>query len=459
MKFAILDIETTGGSPKNERITEIAIYIHDGDKVIDEFSTLINPEKNIPYFITGLTGITNEMVSDAPRFFEIAKNIVEITKDCVIVGHNVKFDYSFIQNEFSMLGYEFHRKTLCTIKLSRKLLPGFNSYSLGKLCEQLGISINGRHRAEGDAWATTLLFELLQKENLEKKENLILQPNPSTRLKNLNGFLKPEQIDELPPTVGVYYLHDEEGTLLYIGKSKNIHNRILSHLGNKKSLRAQELSDKIAGISYELTGSELIALLKESAEIKNDKPRYNRAQRRSYSALGLYSFKDKKGYINFKISKTNSENRLALTGFNNMTEARNTMNSLIEKYWLCQKLCGMYETEGSCFHFEIRQCNGACISREAVKVYNERAQKLIDALSFENDNMIIIDKGRTDHERSIVSICKGAYKGFGYIDINDSYLNIEDLLSCVTEAHDNKDTRQIIRTWLKKNKPEKILRY
>lgn len=457
MKFAILDIETTGGSPKNERITEIAIYIHNGEKVIDEFSTLINPEKNIPYFITGLTGITNEMVAEAPKFFEIAKNIVEITEDCTVVGHNVKFDYSFIQNEFRQLGYDYHRKTLCTVKLSRKLLPGFKSYSLGKLCEQLDIQINGRHRAEGDAWATVKLFELLQKENLAKNENLILNPDPSTRIKNLNGYLNPEQINELPQATGVYYLHDESGNLIYVGKSKNIHKRILSHLGNKTTKRASEMSSKIAGISYELTGNELIALLLESAEIKKSKPRYNRAQRRNSSAWGLYTFKDDKGYINFRIKKTGEMNQTALIGFNNQAEARKTMNTMIEKYWLCQKLSGMYETEGACFHYEIRQCNGACIGKEPVKEYNKRAEKLINILSFEEENMIIIDKGRTESERSVVLIECGIYKGYGYIDINDSYLNIEDLVECVKPAEDNRDTRHIIKSWLKKNKAEKVL--
>lgn len=459
MKYAVLDIETTGGSPKNEKITEIAIYIHDGTKILDEYITLVNPEKNIPYFITGLTGITNEMVADAPKFYEIAREIVEITEDCVIVGHNVNFDYSFIQSEFRQLGYEFHRKTLCTVKLSRKIIPGFKSYSLGKLCKQLNIEINGRHRAAGDAYATVKLFELLRKENGGNRDELLLKPFPDTRLKNLNGFLKPEQIDELPPFTGVYYLHDEDGNLIYVGKSKNIHNRILSHLGNKNTRRASEMSSKIAGISYELTGSELIALLLESSEIKRSRPRYNRAQRRTSSAWGLYHFKDNKGYINFRIKKTGEENQLPLTGFNNVTEARKIMGNFIERYWLCQKLCGMYDTEGACFHHEIRQCNGACIGKETARIYNERASKLINALEYDDENMLIIDTGRMENERSVVSIVNGVYKGYGYIDINESYLSIEDLLSCIKPSEDNRDIRQIIKSWLRRNTPEKILRF
>ena len=159
--YAIVDIETTGGRASFEKITEIAIYIHDGKNVVEEFSTLINPGRTIPYFISRLTGIDNEMVKNAPRFYEIARKIVELTQDKVFVAHNVGFDYKFIQEEFKRLGYDYQRKTMCTVRMGRKFLPGYKSYSLGKLCQQLGISINGRHRAAGDALATVKLFEMI----------------------------------------------------------------------------------------------------------------------------------------------------------------------------------------------------------------------------------------------------------------------------------------------------------
>ena len=159
--YAVIDIETTGGSARLERITEIAVYIHDGEQIVEEYSTLINPERNIPYFITSMTGITNEMVEDAPRFYEVARRIVELTEGHVFVAHNARFDYSFIRQEFSNLGFNFKRPMLDTVSLSRKLLPGHKSYSLGNLCNDLGIEINGRHRAAGDALATVKLLELL----------------------------------------------------------------------------------------------------------------------------------------------------------------------------------------------------------------------------------------------------------------------------------------------------------
>ncbi len=159
--YAVVDIETSGGRAQIDKITEIAIYVHDGVRVVDEFTTLINPEAYIPPYITRLTGITNAMVADAPKFYEVAKRIVQITEDCMFVAHNAPFDYSFVQSEFKRLGYNYQRQTLCTVRMSRKIIPGLKSYSLGNLCENLGISISNRHRAAGDAFATTQLLELL----------------------------------------------------------------------------------------------------------------------------------------------------------------------------------------------------------------------------------------------------------------------------------------------------------
>ena len=457
--YAILDIETTGGSPKVEKITEIAVYFHDGEKVVDEWSTLINPEKHIPPFITGLTGITNDMVADAPRFYDIAKELVERTADHIIVGHNVNFDYSFIKSEYSRLGYNYHRETLCTVKLSKKIIPGHKSYSLGKLCDELGIEIHDRHRAAGDALATVKLFELLR--DRSKLNGHAMESHfPSTlRYKNLNGNLSVKDIEALPDKAGTYYFFDENNTLLYIGKSISIKKRVLSHLGNSNGKRALEMRERIASISYELTGSELIALLKESEEIKKNKPLYNRAQRRSLSHWGLYEGKDAYGYITLKLARIQDELEHPVTSFNNKTEAREMLTRLVEKHWLCQKLCGLYVTEGACFHFGIRQCNGACVQKESVKEYNKRAEALLAGFRLDNGNLLIIDQGRDPAERSVVRIEKGMYLGYGYISIDVGYLGIEQMLECVKPALDNRDVRQILSSWLRKNKVEKVLYY
>jgi len=178
--FIIIDIETTGNNYKFGSITELAIFQHNGQMITNQYSTLVNPGIDIPYYITKLTGISNEMVKNAPCFHQVAKTIVELTAGRTFIAHNVRFDYGFIKEEFARLGYDYNRKTLCTVQMARKLLPGHQSYSLGKLCSDLGIEINGRHRASGDALATVKLFEILLQKN-ELLEN-------SKALNNLKLF-------------------------------------------------------------------------------------------------------------------------------------------------------------------------------------------------------------------------------------------------------------------------------
>jgi DNA polymerase-3 subunit epsilon len=447
--YAIIDIETTGGRAINDRITEIAIFVHDGKQIIDQFSTLINPECSIPYYITQITGITNEMVADAPKFFEVARNIVEITENMIFVGHNVNFDYSFVRNEFKMLGFDYRRKTLCTVRLSRKIIPGLRSYSLGNLCQDLKIPITDRHRAAGDAFATVKLLELL----LELSEGSPFIPNKLTN----HALLKPI-IDKLPQETGVYYFYNDDKELIYIGKSNNIYERILSHLNNNSTKRAIEMKNKISDIRYELTGSELIALLLESDEIKKHKPLYNRSQRRTGNNFGVYQVFDKTGYLCYKI-----ENQLTkttpLTSFESQQEAKDFMENMVIRYNLCRKLCGLYENSGPCFHYKIHQCNGACIGEEHPILYNQRAQKAILDFNYMAENMIIIDKGRNSDERSVICIESGKYKGFGYISLENQLNNIDSIKEYIQIYNDNKDIKQIIRQYLRHKKVEKIIKY
>ena len=458
--YAVVDIETTGGSPKTEKITEIAIYHFDGSRITDEFHSLVNPEKSIPYFITALTGITNEMVESAPRFYEIAKEIVEFTSDRILVAHNASFDYKFIKSEFKSLGFEFNRENICTLRLSRKLLPGHRSYSLGNICKDLNIVIENRHRASGDAQATVKLLEKLLNQSRETGQEELLKESVSTNLKNLHPDLDQKVLSELPEETGVYYLVNDQKEVIYIGKSKNLRKRIMSHLSNNGSRRSIEMKESIAHVDYELTGSELIALLIESSEIKKHAPRYNRAQKRKTMQYGLYNKKDEKGYYRLAIDKTASRiNEAPETCFQNLSEARRILSKLIERNWLCQKLCGMYNTEGSCFHYEIRQCNGACIGKESADIYNKRIMKAISGFYYQHQNMLIIDRGRHHEERSVVQLENGKYIGFGFLNTEDTYLQLEDIRDCVKIYEDNRDVQQIIRTYLNKNNVEKVIRY
>jgi len=455
--YAIVDIETTGGSSRIEKITEIAIIQHDGEKITGEFSTLINPERNIPYYITSITGITNEMVEDAPRFFEVARTIVEMTEGRTLVAHNARFDYSFIREEFKSLGYNFRRNLLDTVTLSRKLIPGHESYSLGNLCRDLGIKIEGRHRASGDALATTELFRLLLEKDSEfnsGKPALI----KNTKLSKLNPCLDLAKLEMIPEEPGVYYFYDEKGDLIYIGKSRNLRERIWTHLSNNTTGRAMEMRDMIADIDWELTGSELIALLLESAEIKNNKPLYNRAQRRTGFQWGIFSSTNPDGYLTFRFGKIDDDS-CPLSVFAGKEKARSMLLRLVEKYELCQKLAGLYDSPGACFHHHVGLCRGACRGKESPESYNERARKAEAEFVFTRRNFFIIDKGRYKGEKSAIRVLNGKYSGFGYFSIDDMGFGLTAVHDCIKYSGDNRDIQVILKQYLRDFKIEKIIEF
>jgi DNA polymerase-3 subunit epsilon len=455
--YAIIDIETTGGSARIEKITEIAIYLHDGNQITGEFVSLVNPERNIPWFITNLTGITNEMVEDAPRFYEIARTIVELTEGRTFVAHNAKFDYSFIRQEFKSLGFNYNRNILDTVALSRKLFPGHRSYSLGNICRDLSISINGRHRAAGDALATVKLFEMLVEMDLEVNgSRSVLMKN--TRISKLNPKLDVTKIDNIPDEPGIYYFYNENGDLIYIGKSRNLQQRISTHLSNNTTNRSMEMRDLIADIDWERTGSELIALLKESSEIKENKPIYNRAQRRTGFQWGIFSFVDKNGYINYRYGTIDTEDS-PVSVFTSKEKTKSKLNSIVETYGLCQKLSGLYETEGACFHYQVGICRGACCGKEAAEAYNERASKAAEEFVFTRRNFFIIDTGRDEEERCAVKIVNGKYAGYGYFNINDMGFGLAAVHECIRPSGDNRDIQVILKQYLKGNRVEKIIEF
>jgi DNA polymerase-3 subunit epsilon len=445
--FAVIDIETTGGSPKTEKITEIAVFLHDGLTITEEFVTLVNPEVNIPYFITGLTGITNEMVADAPRFYEIARKIVEMTEGRIFVAHNVNFDYSFIRQEFKNLGYEFNRKTLDTIRLARQVVPGLPSYSLGKLCASIGIPLNNRHRAGGDALATVRLLEELLNRDQKNIAAKILKPGHP---EGLNEHITKNLLNKLPEAPGVYYFWNDKQELIYIGKSKDIRSRIFQHLHNQTTRKAMEMRDHLADITWELTGNELIALLLESDEIKKHKPIYNRQQRRSFFNYGLFSSIDEKGYINLSIGNT-TETEPPLTTFTSKREGRELLERWVEEYKLCHKLAGLYSTAGACFHRGIGECLGACTGEEPPYSYNLRVMKLFQRFEYDHQDFLIIDRGKARGEIGVVCIEKGQYRGFGYAGAE--YENNREILrDSIRFYPDNRDIHALIRLYLRKNK-------
>ncbi|RIA09996.1 DNA polymerase-3 subunit epsilon [Flavobacteriaceae bacterium MAR_2010_72] len=452
--YAILDIETTGGKYNEEGITEIAIYKFDGHKVIDKFISLVNPEREIQPFVVNLTGINTNMLRNAPKFYEVAKRIVEITDDCIIVAHNAQFDNRILKTEFKRLGFGFKRETLCTVELSKRLIPGQDSYSLGKLTRSLGIPVSDRHRANGDAMATLKLFKILLNKDLNK---YIIQDSIRLEPKRQMEPSHKRIIEELPSVTGVYYIHDENGKIVYIGKSKNIKHRINQHLTDT-SPKSKKIQLLVAAVTYESTGSELVALLKESEEIKQNKPLYNRALRRNLFTHALYSFKDEKGYINLKIDKADGRKN-PITTFSTKQSAKSFLFKAIEEFDLCQKLTGLYPSKSSCFNFTIKSCHGACIQKESPESYNERVNQLIKKNSYTDQNMVIIDRGRDIDERSAILIENGVFMGLGFFDLNYQINTIAVLKSIITPMENNRDTQHIIQNYLRKNKKLKIVRF
>lgn len=392
------------------------------------------------------------MLRNAPKFYEVAKRIVEITDSCILVAHNAQFDYRILRTEFNRLGFEYERESLCTVELSKYLIPGQPSYSLGKLVRSLGIPVADRHRASGDAQATVKLFKMLLDKDTEK--NII---KDAVRL-NPKHQLEPRHLDiiaELPSITGVYYIHNADGDIIYIGKSNNIKKRINQHFTNT-SPKSKKIQTLVAAVTYEATGSELVALLKESEEIKRNKPIFNRALKRNSFSHALYSFIDDKNYINLSVEKIDGRKK-PITTFSNLQSGKSFISKAITDYGLCQKLTGEYKTKTSCFNYEIKECNGACLGEELPEEYNKRVTALIDKNSYANKDMVIIDKGRDIDERSAILIKNGVFQGLGFFNLNYQINNLDVLESIITSMENNRDTQHIIQSYLRRNKKVKQL--
>ena len=450
--FAVIDIETTGGRPERDRITEIAILLHDGEKVVDRFSTLINPECRIPLEIQRITGIDNEMVANAPKFHEVAKQIIQFTENAVFVAHNVRFDYGFVKAAFRDLGFLYQRKTLCTVRMARAAFKGLPSYSLGRLCETLDIQIKDRHRALGDAEATAILLSRIIVKKGIPEQDWVADESKKTSIPPL---LKESTLETIPEGLtGVYYFHNSGGHVIYVGKALDIKKRLLQHfmLSTKDSKKSLQMKTEIADISYEVTGDELVALLLESDEIKNLKPIYNVLQKKARAVpfFGIFNQYDQHGYIQFSIRKL-KEGDEPLSTADSMSAAKDVLHRMVEHHQLCQSKCDLHQMPGPCFHFHLHKCKGACSGSEAPELYNERAIEAIKRYSFHLESFFIVGKGRAVEERSIICIEKGQYKGFGYTDISISEPEPLQLREQIKSYPHNRDIQQILCTYLKRN--------
>jgi len=431
MLYAIVDIETTGGHASANGITEVAINIHDGNQVVESYSTLINPKRDIPIYITALTGIDNEMLADAPTFEDVALQIYQLLHDKIFVAHNVNFDYSFLKHHLAAAGYDLQCKKLCTVRLSRKLIPGKSSYSLGKLCNALQIPIYNQHRAAGDANATSILFNLLLEND---QEGIIAEMlKKSSKEQVLPPNLDKTVFLNLPNQPGVYYFKDSKGKIIYVGKAKDLKKRVSSHFtGNKPNRQRQDFLRTIHHIDYVVCGTELMALILEANEIKRLWPENNRAMKRYEHKYDLYVFEDQNGYLRLAIDKHKPHNK-ALQSFNNLLEGYNFLNQLVEKYQLCARLCHLQKKATKCVAHENGQCFGACSGIETVAVYNKRLNAALEEIQNMQPTFALVDEGREEEEFSCLVVEKGKFYGMGYFSnknyLSDGLASIKDSLS------------------------------
>lgn len=450
--YAIVDIETTGGYAAAHGITEISIQIFDGKSVVQTFETLINPQQPIPRYIQAMTGITDEMVADAPLFEDVAADIFSILNDKIFVAHNVNFDYSFVKSHLEQHGFELNLKKLCTVRLSRKLMPGFTSYSLGSLCHSLGIVMHNRHRAGGDAAATVKVFTLL----LEKDRNKFIEKSLQ---RNSKEFILPpnvpkEHFEQLPYTPGVYYFHDSKGKIIYVGKARNIRYRVNSHFSNNsQSRQKQNFLRHTYSISHQPCATELMACILESTEIKKLWPVFNYSQKGWEDTYGIFAYEDQNGYMRLAIEK-NKKRLKPVATFHQIVEGHEMMRKMIRDFHLCPKLCFMQTDPGKCDGMHEGYCNGACEQQETPAKYNYRVMEAIESLDTK-DSFAIIENGLGADDQSCILVLKGKFYGMGYLPADAQVNDIETLQGFLTPYKENNYISNLITSYVSRF-PKKV---
>ncbi len=436
-EYAIVDIETTGGNASGSRITEIAIVVHDGTRVTDRFETLVNPEKEIPLPIFALTGINNEMVRDAPIFDDIAEKVAQLLTDRIFVAHNVNFDYSFVRHQLEASGLKWTARKLCTVRAARKIKPGLVSYSLGNLCRSLDIPLQNRHRAGGDADATAILFaKLLEWDETGEIERMIKKTAQDQRLP---PNLPPEDFERLPEKPGVYYFYNQARKVIYVGKAINLRKRVASHFSGHSILpRRQHFLRDICGISFEVCATELMALLLECTEIKKLWPAYNRALKRFDAKFGLYQYEARNGYSYLAIGKL-ARFQGCIEEFGSRYEAIQLLQNLSNSFGIDPRFCvyGL-PPEGTIFKKDDLQ------PLPNVEVHNRTVENAIASISADRKSFAILDKGRSEDERSCIWIEKGQFYGMGYLPADVGIEEISAVKECVTPYKNYQYMRQLV---------------
>lgn len=383
--LVFVDIETNGLNHIRGRVIEVAAIRVEGGRVTRVFNQLIDPGSPLPYFITNITGIRDEDLRGAVGFHQIAGELHDILSGAIFVAHNVRFDYSFLKQEFKRAGKTFLPKQLCTVKLSRALYPEQKSHKLEALIARHGFSFEKRHRAYDDAF---VLWQFVQHVTVEFPPDVISAAvAKQLRQPAIPKGIAHDLVKNLPETPGVYIFEDEQNKPLYIGKSINIRKRVLSHFGHDHDDGKEfKISQTVKNISTVTTGGELEALLLESQMVKDMQPLYNRKLRRTQKLLLAKQVYSEDGYITVSLEEAHQlepddlPNTLAV--YTTRSKARNSLNDLQKLYELCPKLLGLQKCKGACFLNQLHKCRGACAGKESPEDYNKRV-----ALAFERQRI------------------------------------------------------------------------
>lgn len=448
--YTIIDVETTGGGIHGQRITDIAIFVHDGQKIIKEYESLVDPEVDIPFWITELTGISNETVAGAPKFEDIAQDVFDLTKDQIFVAHSVNFDYGVIRGEFERVGLTFDREKLCTVKSARKFLPGHESYSLGKVCGDLGIEINGRHRAYGDARATVTLFEMIWTEAQSQGVNIGELTDAKDRIM-LPEKLNRDLFDNLPEKPGVYYFHNPHGEVIFIESAENIKERVTNHFkvtGKKKQVNKDFVS--VVDITFEIEGSLLLASLFEIEEVNKLMPSVNRQRSKKDKRAALFSYNNQQGLLEVGLCSLKSPGKKIFI-FESLQVGQTKLDALMRKFRLCPSHSGASTNMQICSTCSKVMSKGPCTIIDDLDGYNDRVNSALKTLDFEGDTFLIVEAGRSDEEKGIISIRQGVYWGYGYLDEN-SFSDLDNNAEMAIQSkEDSLYARSIIKSYLYEN--------
>ena len=452
-KFAIISMTTFGYKPNPLRIVQLTISKLEGDYYEPVFSTYVNPEERIPNYIQQKTGLSDDILLQAPTFPEVANTILKELKDHILVGHNASFLHFALQSEFKYLGYLFKIPLLCTLRLAKRLIPNMTNYDLPYLTSVLNIPLIASNDMNDTNAAVSILFQRLIA--LDEDERVISKfLEPKVEKENIAPKnIEYQKLNALPNSPGIYKFQNKVGDVIYVGKAKDIKKRVLSHFYNS-SEKEISLCDATYNVDFETTGSELIALLREANLIDKLDPPFNYIQKKSYITFHIIPQKNKKGILQLKIERRPFQHSPTEI-FLKRGDAIKRLIELTKKFRLCPLLTGSKSKLGRCTHNEYTECDGVCSGMEEIGLYNLKVEKALDFLNNENDNYVIFEKGRSKEERSFVLILHSVYQGYGFLDNSQSVSSLEDLKDMLNPKKHSYHTAMIISSYIKRN-PWKI---